>query len=386
MTSNHPSEPADSVTSTPKSESRPQKCHNDIEPHVRFMCSFGGRILPRPHDNQLRYVGGETRIVSVHRATTFSHLLPKLSKLSNTNDITVKYQLPNEDLDALISVTTDEDVENMMEEYDRLFSHDAVNSKTARLRLFLFPLGGGSRAGSCISSLLDGSAKREHWFLDALNGGSASLESGRSEVSSVVSEMPDYLFGLEHSDDPKPKSRLAENVSVASDPGSPVPPSMPSPYCSTSSTTGGAPIPDLPPVNSKPEIKENQIQVESPAVVQQIGYAGNPIWHYMPESQLHGPSVQPVPVYYVQVGNVPIGQVPAAPMPYLQQVPMAPATAQIFHHQIPSVQNNTVGVSHMYAQAVRPGEMKPGPAGKAYDYPAGVISDGMTQQVYYGAV
>ncbi|GKV27758.1 hypothetical protein SLEP1_g36893 [Rubroshorea leprosula] len=41
----------------------------------------------------------------------------KLTRISNVN---VKYQLPNEDLDALISVTTDEDLENMMDEYDRL--------------------------------------------------------------------------------------------------------------------------------------------------------------------------------------------------------------------------------------------------------------------------
>ncbi|BFG41323.1 hypothetical protein CerSpe_275970 [Prunus speciosa] len=29
---------------------------------VKFMCSYGGKILPRPHDNQLCYVGGETKI------------------------------------------------------------------------------------------------------------------------------------------------------------------------------------------------------------------------------------------------------------------------------------------------------------------------------------
>jgi hypothetical protein len=46
------------------------------------MCSFGGKILPRPHDNQLRYVGGDTRIVVVQRAATYSSLLSKLSKLS----------------------------------------------------------------------------------------------------------------------------------------------------------------------------------------------------------------------------------------------------------------------------------------------------------------
>ncbi|KAJ1382378.1 hypothetical protein SESBI_44294 [Sesbania bispinosa] len=34
---------------------------------VKFLCSFGGKILPRPSDGMLRYVGGQTRIISVRR-------------------------------------------------------------------------------------------------------------------------------------------------------------------------------------------------------------------------------------------------------------------------------------------------------------------------------
>lgn len=66
----------DSVASSPRGD--------DPHTRVRFMCSFGGKILPRPHDNQLRYVGGDTRIVAVHRATNYSTLLTRLSKLSGT--------------------------------------------------------------------------------------------------------------------------------------------------------------------------------------------------------------------------------------------------------------------------------------------------------------
>ncbi|KAL2467229.1 Octicosapeptide/Phox/Bem1p family protein [Abeliophyllum distichum] len=228
---------ADSVSSTPRSEHH----HLDDDfavqrPRVRFMCSFGGKILPRPHDNQLRYVGGDTRIVAVHRHITFSSLLSKLSKLSGTTNISIKYQLPSEELDSLITVTTDEDIENMMEENDRL----SQNHKTTRLRLFLFSTDAISRASS-ISSLLDGSAKRQNWFFDALNGGSGPvLERGRSEVSSIVSEVPDYLFGLDNSDDAiresklRNKNHLNDNVSF-SDPGSPAP-VVSSPFCSTSSS------------------------------------------------------------------------------------------------------------------------------------------------------
>lgn len=65
----------DSVASSPRSE-------YDNQPRVRFMCTFGGRILPRPPDNQLCYVGGDNRMVAVHRHTTFTSLLTKLAKLS----------------------------------------------------------------------------------------------------------------------------------------------------------------------------------------------------------------------------------------------------------------------------------------------------------------
>jgi hypothetical protein len=65
----------DSLASSPRSE-------YDSQPRVRFMCTFGGRILPRPPDNQLCYVGGDNRMVAVHRHTTFASLLSKLAKLS----------------------------------------------------------------------------------------------------------------------------------------------------------------------------------------------------------------------------------------------------------------------------------------------------------------
>ncbi|KAK1422641.1 hypothetical protein QVD17_17927 [Tagetes erecta] len=292
---------------------------------VRFMCSFGGKILPRPHDNQLRYVGGDTRIVSVLRHnTTFSTLQNKLSKLSGKTDICVKYQLPNEDLDALITVTSDEDVENMMDEYDRL----AHNNKTARLRIFLFPTDASLSRASSISSLLDGSIKREHWFLDALNGG-RTLERGRSEVSSIVSEVPDYLFGLDTSDDPKPKTRLVvnDNVSV-SDPGSPAP-RMSSPYCSTSSTLGHTmppPIPNLQPIKTKldntapviSEPKETVIEhvpeANDPVIMKQTDYTGQPMYYIHQTSQ--PAPVQEMPVYYMQPpGLMPQENVQVQPVP-----------------------------------------------------------------------
>ncbi|KAK9064222.1 hypothetical protein SSX86_015602 [Deinandra increscens subsp. villosa] len=361
----------DSDASSPRSDNLSVDNHRETA-RVRFMCSFGGKILPRPHDNQLRYVGGDTRIVSLLRhSTTFSSLLNKLSKLSGTTDICVKYQLPNEDLDALITVTGDEDVENMMDEFDRL----AHNQKTARLRLFLFPIDASLSRASSISSLLDGSIKREHWFLDALNGG-RNLERGRSEVSSIISEVPDYLFGLDNPDDPKPRTRNLgnDNVSV-SDPGSPVP-RVSSPYCSTSSTLGptvAPPIPNLRPVKTKldnvsPTVSEPKDMVFTESndpmmTMKQTDYTGQPVYYVNSPTPMP-PPMQEMPVYYMQPPSMmPRGNVQMQPVPipaqYGQQYIGPPS-------QLPHPQLSNMG------QVLPPG-LRPVSGGEPYDKP-----------VYYG--
>ncbi|KAK9167748.1 hypothetical protein Scep_002939 [Stephania cephalantha] len=45
---------------------------------VKFLCSHSGKILPRPPDGQLKYVGGETRVMAVPRTIDFSGLMEKL--------------------------------------------------------------------------------------------------------------------------------------------------------------------------------------------------------------------------------------------------------------------------------------------------------------------
>jgi len=42
---------------------------------VKFLCSYGGRILPRPGDGKLRYAGGDTRVVAASRSISFAGLL-----------------------------------------------------------------------------------------------------------------------------------------------------------------------------------------------------------------------------------------------------------------------------------------------------------------------
>ncbi|OVA00122.1 Phox/Bem1p [Macleaya cordata] len=105
---------------------------------VKFLCSHGGKILPRPADGKLKYVGGETRIVIVPRDINFSELINKLSSIF-AGDTVLKYQLIPEDLDALVSVTNDDDLRYMLDEYDRQINSSENNGGIPRLRAFLFP-------------------------------------------------------------------------------------------------------------------------------------------------------------------------------------------------------------------------------------------------------
>ncbi|XP_058776299.1 protein PAL OF QUIRKY-like [Vicia villosa] len=89
---------------------------------IKFLCSYGGKILPRYPDGKLRYLGGHTRVVSVDRSVQFSELLPKLEELCGSSVTHLRCQLPAEDLDALVSITSDEDLVNLIEEYDRTAS------------------------------------------------------------------------------------------------------------------------------------------------------------------------------------------------------------------------------------------------------------------------
>ncbi|XP_059643360.1 protein PAL OF QUIRKY [Cornus florida] len=165
--------------------------HSDTFPAVpndklRLMCSYGGHIVTRPHNKSLCYAGGDTRIVAVDRSTTaatLSSLTAHLSRaLYNNRPFTLKYQLPNEDLDSLISVTTDEDLHNMLEENDRIVS----SPNPSRIRLFLFPL----KPESIGSVLLD--PKAESWFCDALKG-TKIMQRGQSAESGLVNG----LMGLD---------------------------------------------------------------------------------------------------------------------------------------------------------------------------------------------
>lgn len=141
---------------------------NDDTPRVKFLCSFSGSILPRPQDGKLRYVGGETRIVCVPRDISYEELMAKMREIYE-GAMVLKYQQPDEDLDALVSVVNDDDVVNMMEEYDKLDSSDGFT----RLRIFLFSH--HDQDGSL--HFCDGDERdNERRYVDALNSLNESPE------------------------------------------------------------------------------------------------------------------------------------------------------------------------------------------------------------------
>lgn len=102
---------------------------------IKFLCSYGGKILPRPYDGLLRYVGGLTRVVSVHRSISFSELMVKLENLCGYS-VNLRCQLPNEDLDVLVSIKSDADLVNVIEEYNKA---SLISGKELKIRAILSP-------------------------------------------------------------------------------------------------------------------------------------------------------------------------------------------------------------------------------------------------------
>ncbi|CAA0328177.1 putative PB1 domain-containing protein [Arabidopsis thaliana] len=101
---------------------------------VKFLCSYGGRITPRYPDGKLRYQGGDTRVLSVTRAISFTELKKKLGEICGIAVTSLRCQLPTDDLDALVTVRSDEDLKNLMEEYD------LATTTQVKIHVFLSPL------------------------------------------------------------------------------------------------------------------------------------------------------------------------------------------------------------------------------------------------------
>ncbi|RID43895.1 hypothetical protein BRARA_I00729 [Brassica rapa] len=86
---------------------------------LKFLCSYGGKILPRSTDGKLRYVGGHTRVLSLDPSISFEELTKKLLEFCGYS-VDLRCQLPNGDLETLISVKSDEELTNIVELHNRV--------------------------------------------------------------------------------------------------------------------------------------------------------------------------------------------------------------------------------------------------------------------------
>uniref|UniRef100_A0A0D9VXN6 PB1 domain-containing protein n=1 Tax=Leersia perrieri TaxID=77586 RepID=A0A0D9VXN6_9ORYZ len=106
------------------------------EEKIRLLCSHGGRLMPCGPNGSVRYVGGETRALVVPREVTFAELTARLAEKAGATEISsVRYRLADGGLDddLLVSVTCDEELAHMVDEYDRL----KATRPTASFRVFV---------------------------------------------------------------------------------------------------------------------------------------------------------------------------------------------------------------------------------------------------------
>ncbi|CAM8883562.1 unnamed protein product [Rhodiola kirilowii] len=104
---------------------------------IKFLCSYGGRIMPRLTDGQLRYVGGYTRVLSVDRSISFAELMVKLGEFCGAS-VRMRCQLPDGDLETLISITSDDDLRLMMALYDKA-TNTSSTPHPLKIRAILSP-------------------------------------------------------------------------------------------------------------------------------------------------------------------------------------------------------------------------------------------------------
>lgn len=161
---------------------------------VKFMCSFGGKIFPRPSDGMLRYVGGQTRIISVRRDVTFNELARKMVDTCG-QAVVIKYQLPDEDLDALVSVSCPDDLDNMMDEYEKLVERSSDGS--AKLRMFLFSVSELDSSGMVQFGDLHDSGQRYVETVNEIFDGVGGRITRKESFASATSTQNSDLSGTE---------------------------------------------------------------------------------------------------------------------------------------------------------------------------------------------
>uniref|UniRef100_A0A5B6Z740 Protein kinase domain-containing protein n=1 Tax=Davidia involucrata TaxID=16924 RepID=A0A5B6Z740_DAVIN len=247
---------------------------------VKFLCSFGGKILPRPSDGVLRYVGGQTRIISVRRDISFDELFQKMVDIYGQN-VAIKYQLPEEDLDALVSVSCLDDLENMMDEYEKLIERSSDGS--VKLRVFLLSASELDSSGMAQFGDLQDCGQR---YVEAVNGIMEGAGGGimrKESIASAASTQNSDLSGTEPIDSsghgqgdvtgppstgilsPKGNSATSEETAprlVSLDPN-------PAFYAEVSTASLGTPVVNSGPPQTLSAQPEHELERSVPATLQQ---------------------------------------------------------------------------------------------------------------------
>ncbi|XP_039024140.1 uncharacterized protein LOC120156940 [Hibiscus syriacus] len=161
---------------------------------VKILFSFGGKILPRPSDGVLRYVGGQTRIIRLRRDVSFNEFVQKMVDAYG-QPVVIKCQLPDEDLDSLVSISSLDDLDNMMDEYDKVVERSSDGS--AKLRVFLFSASEFDPSGMVqFGDLIDNGQK----YVEAVNRiveGSAGSIIQKESLASLASTRNSNFSGSE---------------------------------------------------------------------------------------------------------------------------------------------------------------------------------------------
>ncbi|KQK16477.1 uncharacterized protein LOC100828846 isoform X2 [Brachypodium distachyon] len=161
---------------------------SDTSRRIKILCSFGGKILPRPSDGKLRYAGGETHIIRISRNISWQELKQKTTAIFNQPHI-IKYQLPGEDLDALISVSNDEDLRNMMEECGFLDSGEG----SQKLRIFLVSSIDFDDMNFSLGSMDSDSGIQYVVAINGMDVGAAKTSSGHGLVNTSINEFGQFI-------------------------------------------------------------------------------------------------------------------------------------------------------------------------------------------------
>ncbi|CAN6170521.1 unnamed protein product [Urochloa humidicola] len=170
---------------------------------IKFICNFGGTFLPRPSDGELRYVGGERHLVQINQDMSWHELTCKTKKLIRRDHI-IKYHLPGEQLNMLISITSDDDLRNMIDECI------VLEANRERLTMYLFSAKDDEHNVHFLIAR-SSDAEKEAQFIALINGLTRPTVASRMQSlgSTATNDLDQMMVGIK--DDRLPAGTEEEN-------------------------------------------------------------------------------------------------------------------------------------------------------------------------------